>query len=208
MTQQELPGTEAFGPREAMEYDVVIVGAGPSGRRRYPDQTAGRKSGQDFSVCVLEKGSEPGAHILSGAVMDPVALSELFPDWKTMGAPVTVPVSEDRFLFLGEKIACKTPEWMLPKAMRNKGNYVVSLAILYAGWHNRRKSSVWTFSPDSPPQRCSMVKTVWSGESPQAIWGWEKTENRPVHSSREWSFMHAIPCLRKEREDSLGRADH
>lgn len=131
MTQQELPGTEPFGPREAMEYDVVIVGAGPSGlSAAIRIKQLAREKGQDFSVCVLEKGLEPGAHILSGAVMDPVALTELFPDWKKMGAPVTVPVTEDRFLFLGKKKARKTPEWMLPKAMRNKGNYVVSLANL------------------------------------------------------------------------------
>lgn len=131
MTQYELPDMESFGPREAVEYDVVIVGAGPSGlSAAIRIKQLAQESGQDVSVCVLEKGSEPGAHILSGAVMDPVALTELFPDWKAMGAPVKVPVSEDRLLFLGEKRARKIPGWMLPPVMRNEGNYVVSLANL------------------------------------------------------------------------------
>ncbi len=131
MTQQEWPGTGDFGPREAMEYDVVIVGAGPSGlSAAIRLKQLAQRQGQDFSVCVLEKGSEAGAHILSGAVMDPVALTELIPDWREKGAPVSVAVAEDRFLFLGEKSACKTPGWMLPEVLHNKGNYVVSLANL------------------------------------------------------------------------------
>jgi len=80
-----------------------------------------------MSVCVLEKGSEPGAHILSGAVMDPRAMSELFPDWKERGAPLNTAVTEDRFLFLTETSAASTPQWMLPDCFKNHGNYVISL---------------------------------------------------------------------------------
>lgn len=131
MTQQDMQGIESFGPREAMEYDVVIVGAGPSGlSAAIRIKQLAEKNGQDVSVCVLEKGSEPGAHILSGAVMDPRALTELLPEWKEKGAPVSVAVTEDRFLFLSENGAIRTPNVMLPKAMHNEGNYVISLADL------------------------------------------------------------------------------
>jgi electron-transferring-flavoprotein dehydrogenase len=86
------------------------------------------EQGREVSVCVLEKGSEIGAHILSGAVMDPQALTELLPNWKELGAPLTTEVSEDRFLFLTETKAIKTPNWMLPACFQNHGNYVISLA--------------------------------------------------------------------------------
>ena len=118
-------------PREAMEFDVVVVGAGPAGLAtaiRVKQQAA--RKGHDVSVVVVEKGSEVGAHILSGAVIDPVGLNALIPDWKAKGAPLDTPVTDDRFYYLGPAGKVRLPNFAMPPLMQNHGNYIGSLGAL------------------------------------------------------------------------------
>src|ERR1700744_6049486 len=118
-----------FPAREAMDYGVLIVGAGPAGLSaaiRLKQLAAA--AGSDVSVAVLEKGSEVGAHILSGAVIDPKGLNELIPDWKAKGAPLETPVKHDRFAVLGPQGELPAPMFLMPPMMHNHGAYIASLA--------------------------------------------------------------------------------
>jgi len=142
--------------REAMDYDVVIVGAGPAGLSA---AIRLKQIDPDLSVVVLEKGSEVGAHILSGAVLDPVGLDRLLPDWRERGAPINVPVRNDSFLILGPAGQVRVPNWPMPRLMSNHGNYIVSMGNV-CRWmaQQAEELGVEVF----PGMACSAL--VWDGE--------------------------------------------
>ena len=196
-----------YGPREAMEYDVVVVGGGPAGLAtaiRLKQLAAAQ--GKEVSVVVLEKGSEPGAHILSGAIMDPRALTELLPDWKELGAPLNQPVTDDALLFLSETSGYRTPNFFLPDCFQNHGNYIISLGNVVRWLAQQAEGAGRRNLPRaSRPPKCSTTRTARSRAWPPATWASARTASRPTTSSSAWSCTPSTPSLPKARAASLGK---
>ena len=189
--------------REIMEYDVVIVGAGPAGLAaaiRLKQLAAEQE--RELSVCVLEKGSEVGAHILSGAVLEPRALNELIPDWQEKGAPLNTPVTEDHFLYLTETKSFKLPN---PPQMHNHGNYIVSLGnVVPLAGASRPRPGRRDLSRASPRPKCCTTRTARSGASPPATWASARTAST-TDTSQPGMELHAKHTLFAEGCRRLAR---
>ena len=186
--------------RELMEFDVVIVGAGPAGLAAAIrlKQDAAAKGGE-ISVVVVEKGSEVGAHILSGAVIDPCGLDQLLPEWRQdPDRPLTTEVIEDQFLYLGPAGGVRLPNLFMPKLMNNHGNFIGSLGNL-ARYLGRKAEELGVEIYPGFPAAEFLEKTAGSSGSPPATWASDATGSRMRASPAAWSFAPNTRSSRRAR---------
>ena len=191
MAEDELPA------REAMEFDVVIVGAGPAGLAA---AIRLKQLSPDISVVVVEKGSEVGAHILSGAVIDPFGLDRLMPDWRNdEDTPLKTTVSDDRFYWLSATCAIRLPNFMMPPLMTNHGNYVVSLGNVCRWLATKAEAPGVEIYPGFAAAEVLYDANGAVPASPPATWASARTASRPTTSPAAWSCARNTRCSPKAR---------